>query len=74
MLLELEDKCGCVEFFDTDVANFEDAVEALAELSQRCTKATAALDAGGLIVGNDGFLVIFDRDKANAWFRSAEAI
>jgi hypothetical protein len=74
MLIRLEDKCGCIEIFDTDVATFEDVVEALAELSERCAKTTEALFAAGVIVGDDGALVIFDLEMANAWFRNAEAI
>ena len=60
MLIKTYDDNGCVEIFDTDLANYEELVETFAETAQLSERLMEAVWAAGLILSNDGRLAIVD--------------
>jgi hypothetical protein len=74
MLIAYHDEYDCDCYFDSDLASPQELIEFAAEVAERGRKTDLTMYASGLCTGDDGFVVIVDRELAGAWWGVAEAV
>jgi hypothetical protein len=74
MLIAYHDEYGCDCCFDSDLASPQELIEFAAEVAERGRKTDLTMYASGLCAGDDGFVVIVDRQLAGAWWGVAEVV